>query len=68
MSMASFRCIRLGRVSLGIIDKTEMLIMYLPHEVCDGLYMFSPGSGTVRGCGLDGVGVSPWVWALRHSS
>jgi hypothetical protein len=30
---------------------------------CDGLYMLGPGSGTIRRCGLVGVGVSLWVWA-----
>jgi hypothetical protein len=33
---------------------------------CDGLYMFGPGSDTIwRRCGLVGVGVSLWAWALR---
>jgi hypothetical protein len=35
---------------------------------CDGLYMFGPGSGTIRRCGLVGVGVSLWAWALRPFS
>jgi hypothetical protein len=32
--------------------------------ICDGLYMLSPGSGTIRRCGLVGVGVAllEWVW------
>jgi hypothetical protein len=34
---------------------------------CDGLYMLSPGSGTIRRCILVGVGVSLWCWALRPS-
>ena len=25
---------------------------------CDGLYMLDPGSGTIRRCGPDGVGVA----------
>ena len=33
-----------------------------------GLYMLGPESGTIRGYGLVGVGVSVWVWALRPSS
>ena len=37
----------------------------LPH--CDGLYMLSPGSGTIRRGGTVEVGVAPWVWALRAS-
>ena len=35
---------------------------------CNGLYMLSPGSGTIWRCGPVGVGVSLWVWALRPSS
>jgi hypothetical protein len=43
---------------------------------CDGLSMLSSGSGSIRGhgsvgvsrCGLVGVGVSLWVWALKPSS
>jgi hypothetical protein len=35
---------------------------------CDGLYMLGPGSSTFRRCGLVGVGVSLWIWALRPSS
>ena len=34
---------------------------------CGSLNMFGPGSGAVRRCGLVGVGVSLWVWALRQS-
>jgi hypothetical protein len=30
-------------------------------NVIDGLYMLGPGSGTIRRCGLVGVGVSQWV-------
>jgi hypothetical protein len=32
---------------------------------CDGLYMLSPGSGTIWRCGLVGAGVSLWAWLLR---
>jgi hypothetical protein len=35
---------------------------------CDGLYTLGPGSGTVGRCGLVGVGVALWVWALRPLS
>jgi hypothetical protein len=31
---------------------------------CGGLYMLGPGSGTIRRCGLVGLGISLWVWAL----
>ena len=38
--------------------------------LCDGLYMLSPGGGTIRRCSPVGVGVNllEWVWALRPSS
>jgi hypothetical protein len=39
----------------------------LPLGCCDGFYIFSPGSGNIRGSGPVGVGVSLWVWALRTS-
>jgi len=32
---------------------------------CHGLYVLGHGSGTVWRCGLVGVGVSLWAWALR---
>ena len=35
----------------------------LGTDSCDGLYMLGPGSGTIRRCGLVGVGVSLWAWA-----
>ena len=31
---------------------------------CDGLNMLGSESGTIRKCGLVGVGISLWVWAL----
>jgi hypothetical protein len=34
-----------------------------PESLCDGMYMLGPGSGTIRRCGLVGIGVSLWVWA-----
>jgi hypothetical protein len=36
--------------------------------VCDGLYMLGQGSGTIRRCGLVGVGMPLWVWDFRLSS
>jgi hypothetical protein len=36
----------------------------LSLPVCDGLYMLGLRSGTIRRCGLTGVGVSLWIWAL----
>jgi hypothetical protein len=33
-----------------------------------GMYMLSPGSGTIRSCGPFGVDVSVWVWVIRPSS
>ena len=41
---------------------------HLVLSVCDGLYMLGPGNVTIRRCGLVGVGVSLWSWALRHYS
>jgi hypothetical protein len=40
----------------------KKLLMIAPifNRHYDGLYMLSPGSGTVRRCGLAGVGVSLW--------
>ena len=35
----------------------------LPH--CDGLYMLGPGNGTIRRCGLVGVGVA-LLEEVRH--
>jgi hypothetical protein len=35
-----------------------------PDPSCDGLYMLGPGSGTLWRCGLVGVSVSLWKWAL----
>ena len=32
---------------------------------CYGLNMLGPGSGTIWKCGLGGIGVSQWMWALR---
>jgi hypothetical protein len=43
-----------------------ILEFYLPW-CYNGLHMLGPGSGTVCRCGLSGVGVSLWVWALRPS-
>ena len=31
---------------------------HIPHDICDDLYMTGLGSGTVRRCGLVGVGVA----------
>ena len=46
-----------------------MMVLALSSiTLCDGLYMLVPGSGTIRRCGLVGVGVSLWVWTLRPSS
>jgi hypothetical protein len=50
----------------GISKKARNLAEWkLPS--CDGLYTLSPGNGTIRRCGLVGVGVSLWVRALRPS-
>ena len=31
---------------------------------CDGLHMLGPRDSTIRRCGLFGVGVPLWAWAL----
>jgi hypothetical protein len=40
-------------------------LSYSPREatgaICDSLYMLGPGSDTIIGCGLLGVGMSLWV-------
>ena len=36
-----------------------------PKRHCGGLIMLGPESDTIRRCGLVGVGVSLWGWALR---
>ena len=50
-----------------MVSKIKRLF-YLIYTRCDGLYMLGPGSGTIRRCGLLGVGVSLWVWTLRPLS
>ena len=35
---------------------------------CEGLHMLGPGSGTTKKCGLVGVGMSLWAWALTPST
>jgi hypothetical protein len=49
-------------------DGSLVKILCQSFGFCDGLYMLSPRSGTIRGCGPVGVGVSLWVWALRPQS
>jgi hypothetical protein len=39
-----------------------------PQTSCDGLHMLGSGSGTIWRCGLIGVGVSLWDWALTPLS
>ena len=41
---------------------------FISEDICDGLYMLGPESGTIRKCGPVGFGVSLWVWVLRPSS
>ena len=59
-------------IALGLSAGTAWKQTYLPERgehiwsldlhtmlcSCDGSYMFSPESGTIRRCGLVGVGVS----------
>jgi hypothetical protein len=55
-------------VNIVVVIKITALLQYFTFAQCGGLYVFGPESGTIRRCGLVGVGVSPWVWALRPSS
>jgi hypothetical protein len=50
--------------------RTGFPLLLTPMSLCqcDGLYMLGPGGGTIRGCGLVGVGILLWAWALRPSS
>jgi hypothetical protein len=48
-----------GLVVLGSIRK---------QSECDSVCMLGPGLGTIRRCGLVGVDVSLWAWALRSST
>ena len=48
-------------------DDLHLLLEDTVKPECDGLYMLSLGSGTIRKCGLVRIGVSLWVWALRPS-
>jgi hypothetical protein len=41
-----------------------MLVCWFHLYRCDGLYMLGPESGAIRRCGLVGVGVSQWAWAI----
>ena len=40
------------------IDRTDASSHDMLVRKCGGLYMFGPGSGTIRRCGLVGVGVA----------
>jgi hypothetical protein len=42
-------------------EASRSLSLRLPQ--CDGLYMFDPGSGTIRRYGPVAVGMSLWTWA-----
>ena len=39
----------------------------VPNDNYDGLYTLEPRSGTIRRFGPVEVGVSLWLWAIRHS-
>jgi len=41
----------------------HLLVVKVRKERSHDLHMLGPGSGTIRRCGLVGVGVSLWVWA-----
>ena len=48
--------------------KTTMMKLTHLYTHCGGLNTLGPGSGSIKRCGLVGVGVSLWVWAIRPSS
>jgi hypothetical protein len=59
----------LSVASIDNLVQIEFAYGYACKELsCYGLYMLSPGSGTIKRCGPVGVGVSLWAWALRPSS
>ena len=45
-------------------------VAYLLSSIifCDGLYMLGSGSGTIRKCGLVGVGVALWTLTVILTS
>ena len=56
------------KISLGLnprSQRTQLVLLgfCVKDRACDGLYILGPGSGTIRRCGLVGVGVSLWMWA-----
>jgi hypothetical protein len=63
-------------VQIDMASKLQGLLVSAPSteitNLChdpsrNGLYMLSPGSGSIGRCGPVGVGVSLWVWASRPS-
>ena len=48
-------------VQVNILHTVDYIIGEEPK--CDGLYMSSPGSGTIWRYGLVGIHVSLWMWA-----
>ena len=57
------KCTFFVMLCLGMAPKSQVFEQgYGGQGVeCDGLYMLGPGSGTIRRCGLVGVGVSLWT-------
>ena len=57
---------------LGRPDFKQILVLVICFRLnlanSQGLYMLGPGSVTTWRCGLVGLGVSLWVWALRPYS
>ena len=61
----------LSALLLLLLEGFSSFLNFIPHfetgffcvALCDGLYMLGPGSGSIRRCGLVGVGVSLWAWA-----
>ena len=60
--------LNVAQVRVQSPENQEAWLCEIKLGPCDALYMLGPGSGTVGRCGLVGVGVSLWLWALRSSS
>ena len=65
-----------GGISVGLSSKCQpevpgeaQLQKKITHgsRLCDDLSILGLGRGAIRRCGLVGVGVSLWVWALMPS-
>jgi hypothetical protein len=66
-----FFSLHFGFAGKGVNSQPLLRLPCLPIPIlhcCGGLYLFGSGSSTIRRCGLVGVVVSLWVWAIRPST